>query len=82
MISFVFVFQKAILEAKSIEEVERLKALLQAGQMPNSTEQKQHQNGHKPNPEAMEQDGHSGNQTFDHDFIQFFVFLGNNMMEI
>ncbi len=47
-------FQKAILEAKSIEEVERLKAMLQAGQMPNSMGQQQHQNGHKSNPEAME----------------------------
>jgi hypothetical protein len=44
------------LEAKSIDEVERLKALLQAGQMPNSMEQKQHQNGHKPHTETMEQE--------------------------
>lgn len=53
-------FQKAILEAKSIDEVDRLKALLQAGQMPNSAEQKQHQNGHKSNVEAMEHDQHPG----------------------
>lgn len=52
------------MEAKSIEEVERLKALLQAGQMPNSAEQKQHQNGHKPNAEAMEQEPHSGQSFF------------------
>ncbi|CAF3554211.1 unnamed protein product [Rotaria sordida] len=51
--------KKAILEAKSIEEVERLKAMLQAGQMPHSMEQKQHQNGHKPNSEAMEQEQYS-----------------------
>lgn len=44
------------MEAKSIEEVERLKAMLQAGQMPNSSEQNQHQNGHKQNTEAMEQE--------------------------
>jgi len=48
--------KKAILEAKSIDEVERLKAMLQAGQMPNIMEQKQHPNGHKPNTEAMEQE--------------------------
>jgi hypothetical protein len=48
------------LEAKSIDEVERLKAMLQAGQMPNSMEQKQHQNGHKLNSEGMEQEQHSG----------------------
>jgi len=53
--------KKAILEANSIDEVERLKALLQAGQMPNSMEQKQHQNGHKSNVEGMEQEPHSGN---------------------
>jgi hypothetical protein len=52
------------LEAKSIDEVERLKAMLQAGQMPNSMEQKQHQNGHKSNPEAMEQELSSGNRHF------------------
>ncbi|CAF2918386.1 unnamed protein product [Rotaria sp. Silwood2] len=51
--------KKAILEAKSIEEVERLKAMLQAGQMPHSMEQKQHQNGHKPNTEGMEQEQYS-----------------------
>jgi hypothetical protein len=50
------------LEAKSIDEVERLKAMLQAGQMPNSMEQKQHQNGHKSNTEAMEQEPSSGNR--------------------
>ncbi len=44
------------MEAKSLDEVERLKALLQAGQMPNSMEQKQHQNGHKSNTESMEQE--------------------------
>ena len=58
------------MEAKSIEEVERLKALLQAGQMPNSAEQKQHQNGHKPNAEAMEHEPHSG-QSF---LIELTVF--------
>lgn len=52
------------MEAKSIEEVERLKALLQAGQMPNAAEQKQHQNGHKSNAEAMEQEPHSGQSFF------------------
>ncbi|CAF1250770.1 unnamed protein product [Adineta steineri] len=51
--------KKAILEAKSFEEVERLNALLQAGQMPNSNEQ--HQNGHKPNNTPMEQEQHPGN---------------------
>ena len=49
------------MEAKSIDEVERLKAMLQAGQMPNSAEQKQHQNGHKQNSDAMEQDQQIGN---------------------
>lgn len=53
-------FQKAILEAKSIDEVEKLKALLQAGHMPNSAEQKQPQNGHKPHSESMDQGQHSG----------------------
>ncbi|CAF0998538.1 unnamed protein product [Adineta ricciae] len=57
--------KKAIMEAKSIEEVERLKAMLQAGQMPNSNEQKQHQNGHKVNTESMEQEQHSGNNTME-----------------
>jgi len=52
------------LEAKSIDEVERLKAMLQAGQMPNSVEQKQHQNGHKLNSEGMEQEQHSGRMHF------------------
>jgi len=52
------------LAAKHTEEVERLKAMLQAGQMPNSVEQKQHQNGHKLNSEAMEQEQHSGNMHF------------------
>ncbi len=52
------------MEAKSIDEVEKLKAMLQAGQMPNSMEQKQHQNGHKSNPEAMEQELSSGNRHF------------------
>lgn len=54
-----FFLQKAILEAKSIEEVDRLKALLQAGQMPNSAEQKHHQNGHKSNVEGTENDHHA-----------------------
>ncbi|UJR28604.1 hypothetical protein I4U23_009837 [Adineta vaga] len=57
--------KKAIMEAKSIDEVERLKALLQAGQMPNSNEQKQHQNGHTINTESMEQEQHSGNNTME-----------------
>lgn len=57
--------KKAILEAKSIDEVDRLKALLQAGQMPNSAEQKQHQNGHKSNVEAMEHDQHPGNHAME-----------------
>ncbi len=43
------VLQKAISEAKSLEEVEKLKATLQAGQMPNrnghSTEHEQHISG-------------------------------------
>ncbi len=50
------------MEAKSIDEVEKLKAMLQAGQMPNLAEQKQHQNGHKSNPEAMEHEPSSGNK--------------------
>lgn len=53
--------KKAILEAKSIDEVERLKAMLQAGLMPTAPEQKQHQNGHKPHTETMEHEQHPGN---------------------
>jgi hypothetical protein len=49
------------LEATSLDEVERLKAMLQAGQIPNSIEQKQQQNGHKTNTESMEQEQHLGN---------------------
>lgn len=56
--------KKAIMEAKSIEEVERLKAMLQAGQMPNSNEQKQHQNGHILNTESMEHEQHSGKKSY------------------
>jgi hypothetical protein len=37
--------------------------MLQAGQMPNSNDQKEHQNGHKLTGEAMEQEQHSGNQS-------------------
>jgi len=53
--------RKRFSEAKSLEEVERLKAMLQAGQMPSSRDEKQHQNGHKTNPDSMEQEQHSGN---------------------
>ena len=35
--------------------------MLQAGQMPNTMEQKQHPNGHQPNTEAMDQEHYSGN---------------------
>jgi hypothetical protein len=62
------------LEAKSFEEVERLKAMLQAGQMPNSIEQNPHQNGHKLNTEAMEQEQHSGNRNFRRIYILFLLF--------
>jgi hypothetical protein len=37
-------FQKAISEARSLEEVERLKAMLQSGQMPGSMDQNGHGN--------------------------------------
>jgi hypothetical protein len=40
-------FQKAISEARSLEEVERLKAMLQSGQMPGSMDQ----NGHAKSTE-------------------------------
>lgn len=51
------------MEVKSIEEAERLKAMLQSGQMPNPMDQKQNQNGHNPNAEAMEQEQHSGKKS-------------------
>ncbi|CAF3195076.1 unnamed protein product [Rotaria socialis] len=57
--------KKAIQEAKSIDEVERLKTMLQSGQMPHSVEQKQHQNGHKTNTEAMEQEQNLGNTSME-----------------
>lgn len=57
--------KKAILEAKSIEEVERLKAMLQAGQLPHAEDQNQHQNGHKQNSNVMEQDQHAASHTMD-----------------
>ncbi len=73
------------MEAKSFEEVERLKAMLQAGQMPNSIEQNQHQNGHKLNTEAMEQEQHSGNRNFRRIYIFFYYFrksFNGNMNDI
>lgn len=50
--------------------------------MPNSAEQKQHQNGHKPNQEAMEQGGHSGKKYLIIERRNHFFVLENNMMEI
>ena len=63
------------MEAKSIDEVERLKAMLQAGQMPNAPEQKQHQNGHKPHTETMEHEQHPGKIHFRSIYHIFILLL-------
>lgn len=51
--------KKAIMEAGSISEVERLKAMLQSGQMPHASDQNQHQNG-QTKSNSNEQVQHSG----------------------
>lgn len=52
--------KKAIVEATSLDEVERLNVILQSGQMPIASDQSQHQNGHQTNSNSNGQGHHPG----------------------
>ena len=57
--------------------------MLQSGQMPNAAEQKQHQNGHKPHSESMEEEQqHTGTCLDERMPTVSSLVLGNHMMEI